>query len=86
MVLVSLTPSGGFVTWVGASSCVAHSCIGLLRVAPSVALTLRAGPQAFELVDGLGNERVREGELGRHADVSLPLNAFLNCDRRKVSR
>ena len=81
MVLVSLTPSGGFVTWVGASSLVAHSRIGLLRCVAPVALALGASPEAFELVHGLGNEGVREGGFGCHADLGLPLNAFLNLNR-----
>ena len=38
---------------------------------------MRPGAQTFEFVDGLGDERVREGHLRRHALVRFPLDTFL---------
>lgn len=49
------------------------------------ALGLGAGAKALELVDGFGDEGVRESHFGGHALVDLPLYAFLNKDERHAA-
>ena len=58
----------------------------LLPVAALCRHTTRTCAQALELIDCLGDERVRKGQLWRQSIVSLPLNAFLKIKRglRKI--
>ena len=59
-----------------------RSVLGLLACRLAAAplrarVALRARAQALELVDGLGDEGVRERHLWRHPRINLPLDAFL---------
>ena len=49
-----------------------------LRSLDGLPVARRVLLEAFELVDGPGNERVREGQLGREALFRLPLCALVN--------
>lgn len=51
-------------------------CVGA-RLLAARRVWLRARTQAFELVYGFRDERMREGHFRGHALVNLPLNAFL---------
>ena len=63
------------------------SCVGrpaaLCRAGLLACVALRARPQALQFVDCLRDEWVREGDLGRHPRISLPLDAFLQISKKE---